>query len=143
MATSINLKDLLVPSKTVEVDFPGFADFKVTLSYLARETMVTLRKKATKLKMKGRQPSEEFDEDLFLELYVAETVKGWKGLKLKYLEELAPVELGAADPETELAFSPETALTLMKGSTAFDSFVSDTVSELANFRGTSSKKQTS
>lgn len=138
--TSINLKDLLVPSKTVEVDFPGFADFKITLAYLSRETMIALRKKATKLKQKGRTPTEEFDEDLFLELYVKETIKGWSGLKFKYLEELAPVELGDTNPDAELPFSHDNALSLMKGSTAFDSFVSETVSDLGNFRGNSSKK---
>lgn len=137
---TLNLKDILVPSKNVEVDFPGFADFKVSLTYLSRDTMIAIRKKATKLKLKGRSPIEELDDTLFLELYVKETVKGWSGLKLEYVEQLAPVDFGSTDPKRELPFSPENALFLMKNSTAFDSFVSDTVSDLSNFRSNSSTK---
>lgn len=137
---TLNLKDILVPSKSVEVDFPGFADFKVNLTYLSRDTMIAIRKKATKVKLKGRSAVEELDDNLFLELYVKETVKGWSGLKLEYVEQLAPVDFGTADPKQELPFSADNALFLMKNSTAFDSFVSDTVSDLSNFRNASSTK---
>ena len=92
-ATSLSLKSLLVPSKLVEVEFPGFSGFKVQLSFLSRETLVGIRKKATKITFKNRQPTEELNDDLFLQLYVAASIKGWTGFKLSYLEQLAPVDL--------------------------------------------------
>ena len=82
MATSISLKTLLVPSKSIEVEYPGFPGFKVDVSFLSRETLVGIRKKATKTTFKNRVTSEELNDDLFLQLYVQASVKGWKGLKL-------------------------------------------------------------
>jgi hypothetical protein len=131
--SQISLKSLLVPSKELEVEYPGMPDFKVGVSFLSRETLQTLRKKSTKTTFKNRQAVDELDDELFLELYVKASVKGWKGLKLKYLEQLAPVDLTGQDPEAELEFSDENALYLMKNSSNFDSFISEQVTDLGNF----------
>lgn len=140
MSVTLSLKSLLVPSKQVEVEFPGFAGFKVQLNFLSRETLVGIRKKATKITFKNRQPTEELNDDLFLQLYVAACIKGWSGFKLTYLEQLAPVDLKGQDMEAELDFSDENALFLMKSSSNFDSWVSEQVTELGNFQKTSDKK---
>lgn len=140
MSETISLKSLLVPSKDVEVEYPGMPGFKVKLTFLSRESLISIRKKCTKTTFKNRQPIEELDDELFLKLYVAATVKGWTGFKLSYLEQLAPVDLGSADPDSELAYSEENALTVMKSSTDFDAYVSDIVSDLGNFSKSSSKK---
>jgi len=137
MATNLSLKNLLVPSKSVEVDYPGFNDFKVNVVFLSRETLVTLRKKATKVSFKNRQPVEELDDKLFLQLYVAACIKGWSGLKLSYLEQLAPVDLTGQDAEAVLEYDADNALFLMQSSANFDAFISETVTELSNFTKTS------
>ena len=139
-ATSLSLKSLLVPSKLVEVEFPGFSGFKVQLSFLSRETLVGIRKKATKITFKNRQPTEELNDDLFLQLYVAASIKGWTGFKLSYLEQLAPVDLTGHDMNAELDYSEENALFLMKSSSNFDSWVSENVTELGNFQKISAAK---
>lgn len=133
MAT-ISLKTLLVPSKSLEVEYPGMPDFKIQIAFLSRETLQNIRKKSTKTSFKNRQPVEELNDELFLELYVKSAVKGWTGLKLKYLEQLAPVDLTDQDIDAELEYSEENALYLMKNSTNFDSFVSEQVTDLANFQ---------
>lgn len=138
--TSISLKSLLVPSKAVEVEYPGLPDFKINLAFLSRETLLNIRKKSTKTSFKNRQPVEEFNEELFLQLYVENAVKGWSGLKLKYLEQLVPVDLAGQDLEDELAYTAENALYLMKNSSNFDAFVSEQVSDLGNFSTSSSNK---
>ena len=130
---SISLKSLLVPSKSLEVEYPGMPDFKVQVSFLSRETLQAIRKKSTKTSFKNRQAVEELNDDLFLELYVKASLKGWSGLKLKYLEQLAPVDLTGQDPEAELEYSEENALYLMKNSSNFDSFISEQVTDLGNF----------
>lgn len=139
MATNaaLSLKSLLVPSKTVEVDYPGFNGFKINVVFLSRETLVGIRKKATKTSFKNRQPVEELDDKLFLQLYVNACIKGWSGLKLSYLEQLAPVDLTGQDPEDELSYDQDNALFLMQASANFDSFISETVTELSNFTKTS------
>jgi hypothetical protein len=130
---SISLKNLLVPSKSLEVEYPGMPDFKVQVAFLSRETLQTIRKKSTKTSFKNRQPVEELNDDLFLELYVKNAIKGWNGLKLKYLEQLVPVDLTDQDLEAELEYSEENSLYLMKNSTNFDSFISEQVTDLGNF----------
>ena len=140
MSDFVSLKSLLVPSKAAEVEFPGFEGFKLNLTFLSRETLVSIRKKATKTTFKNRQPVEDLDDKLFLKLYVAAAIKGWSGFKFKYLVELAPTEIGEADYEKELPFSEENALALMESSSTFDSFVTDTVSDLSSFTRNSTSK---
>lgn len=130
---SISLKTLLVPSKSLEVEYPGMPDFKIQVAFLSRETLQSIRKKSTKTSFKNRQPVEELNDELFLELYVKSALKGWSGLKLKYLEQLAPVDLSGQDPDAELEYSEENALYLMKNSSNFDSFISEQVTDLGNF----------
>ena len=130
---SLSLKTLLVPSKALEVEYPGMPDFKIDLAFLSRETLQTIRKKATKTTFKNRQPVDELNDDVFLELYVKASIKGWSGLKLKYLEQLVPVDLTGQDVNAELEYNEENALYLMKNSTNFDSFVSEQVTDLGNF----------
>ena len=137
--SEISLKSLLVPSKSVEVEYPGMPGFNVNLAFLSRETLLNIRKKSTKTSFKNRQPQEDFNEELFLQLYVEAAVKGWSGLKLKYLEQLAPVDLTGQDMEAELNFTPENALYLMKNSSNFDAFVSEQVTDLGNFSSSSNK----
>lgn len=130
---TLSLKTLLVPSKEVEVEYPGMPDFKIKVAFLSRETLLTIRKKSTKTTFKNRQPQEEFNEDLFLQLYVENAIKGWTGFKLKYLEQLAPVDLTGQDLEDVLEYTQENALFLMKNSSNFDAFITEQVGDLGNF----------
>ncbi len=142
MSETVSLKSLLVPTKAVEVEFPGFEGFKLNLSFLSREELTKIRKKATKLEYKNRQPVETLNDELFLQLYVDASIKGWDGLKFSYLEQLAPVDVSAQKPEDFLGYSRENALYLMKASANFDSFVTETVTELANFQSPNGAKST-
>lgn len=136
-APALSLKSLLVPSKSVEIDYPGLNGFKVNVVFLAREKLVEIRKKATKTAWKNRQAIDELDDKLFLQLYVNACIKGWTGLKLSYLEQLAPVDLSGQDSDSELPYDQDNALFLMQSSANFDAFISETVSELSNFTKTS------
>ena len=135
--TPVSLASLMTPSKTVAIDFPGYTGMSVDLCYLAREELVKLRKKCvtTKFNKKTRQPEEELDEDKFLVEYCKAVIKGWKGLKYRYLEELLLVDISALDPEDELIYTQENAELLMKNSSNFDTWVTETVSDLENFTG--------
>lgn len=138
MSANLSLKSLLVPSKSVEVEFPGMPGFKINLAFLSREALVNIRKKSTKTTFKNRQPVEETDDKLFLKLYVDAAIKGWSGLKLSYLDQLAPIDLTGQDLNDELPYDNDNALYLMQASANFDSFISETVTELANFNKTNS-----
>ena len=139
MSETLSLKSLLVPSKSVEVEFPGFEGFKINLNFLSRETLVSIRKKSTKTTFKNRQPIEELDDKLFLKLYVAAAIKGWSGFKYKYLNELAPANIPESDFNKEVPYSEENALVLMESSSNFDGFISETVSDLSSFTKSSTQ----
>jgi hypothetical protein len=132
-AQEISLKSLLVPSKTVDVEYPGMPGFIVSLAFISRETLINLRKKSTKTTFKNRQTSDDFNEELFLELYADAAIKGWTGLKFKYVNLLVPVDVSSYDPEDNLGYTKDNALMLMKNSTDFDQFITEQVSDLGNF----------
>ena len=69
VVTPLSLKSILVPSKSIEIEYPGLNGFKVNVVFLSRETLVSIRKKSTKTSFKNRQATEEMDDKLFLQLY--------------------------------------------------------------------------
>ena len=136
--TPVSLASLMTPSKTVSIDFPGYAGMTVDLCYLDREELIKLRKKciSTKWNKKSHQPEEELDEDKFLTEYTKAIVKGWSGLKYRYLEELLLVDVSSLDPDDELPYTLENAQLLMKNANDFDTWVTETIGDLENFTQT-------
>ena len=133
--SDISLKSLMTPSKTVSIEFPGMEGFEVDLCYLAREELIKLRKRTitTKFNRRTHQPEEVLDEDKFLTEYTTAVIKGWKGLKISYLEELLLVDTEGLDSNQELPYSAEEAEILMKNSNTFDTWVTEAVCDLENF----------
>jgi hypothetical protein len=143
MTDSISLSTLLTPSKTVSFEYPGLPNFFVDLCFLSREEMLKLRKRcvSTKFNRRTRQPEEELDEEKFATEYTQAVIKGWKGLKVSYLEELLLVDTSSLSADMkELVYTQDNAITLMKNSSDFDTWVVETVGDLANFSKTKSKK---
>lgn len=135
--TPVSLSSLLTPSKTVSVDFPGYTGMSVELCYLGRDELIKLRKRciSTKFNRKTRQPEEELDEDKFIIEYCRAVIKGWSGIKFRYLEELLLVDVSNLDPEDELPYTQDNAELLMKNSNVFDTWVTEAVGDLENFTG--------
>jgi len=131
----ISLASLMTPSKTVTIDFPGYSGMSIDVCYLAREELIKLRKKciSTKFNKKTHQPEEDLDEDKFLVEYCKAVIKGWKGLKYRYLEELLLVDISALDPDDCLPYTPDNAELLMKNANSFDTWITETVGDLENF----------
>jgi len=135
---NVSLASLLTPSKTVTVDYPTLPGFSVDLCYLAREELIKLRSRCVsqKLNRKTRAFEETLDEDKFLTEYCKAVIKGWKGLKYKYLEELLLVDISGLNPNDELIFNVENAETLMKNGADFDTWVTEITGDLENFTKT-------
>ena len=138
----MELKSLLVDTKTVWVEFPGLDGFEVELANLSRKELVALRKRCTqnKFNRKTRGFEETLDEEKFIVEFTNATVKGWKGLKLAYLEDLVLVDLQNADPEKELPWSVENAQHLVENSSEFDNWLNEVVFDLENFRTAKPRK---
>ena len=140
----MELKSLLVDSKTTWVEFPGLDGFEVELANLSRKELTSLRKKCTinKFNRKTRQFEDELNDDKFILEFTRATVKNWKGFKLEYLHDLLLVDLKGQDPETQLEFSEENALQLVENSSEFDNWLNEVVFDLENFRSTEQGKNT-
>lgn len=138
----MELKSLLVDSKTAWVDFPGLEGFSVELANLSRKELVNLRKRCTtnKFDRKTRMFNEELDEQKFVKEFTEATVKGWKGLKLSYLEDLILVDLQGQDPEAEMDYSDDNAKVLVENSAEFDNWLNEVVFDLENFRSKEQRK---
>ena len=138
----MDLKSLLVDTKTTWVEFPGLDGFEVELANLSRKELVSLRKRCTqnKFNRKTRQFEESLDEDKFIKEFTSVTVKGWKGLKLEYLEDLLLVDLAKQDAKLPLTYTDENAQTLVENSSEFDNWLNEVVFDLDNFRSQSEKE---
>jgi len=138
----MELKNLLVDTKTTWVEFPGLDGFEVELANLSRKELVNLRKKCTsnKFNRKTRAFEESLDENKFVKEFTQATVKNWKGFKLSYLEDLLLVDLKGQDPEQQLEYSSDNAEQLVENSTEFDNWLNEVVFDLENFRTKSKTK---
>ena len=132
----MELKSLLVDTKTTTVEFPGLDGFEVELANLSRKELVALRKKCIEQKFnrKTRAFEETLNDEKFVKEFSHATVKGWKGLKLKYLEDLVLVDLKGQDPEKELEWSEDNSISLVENSSEFDNWLNEVVFDLDNFR---------
>lgn len=130
----INLKDVSIDTRTVEVDYPGLEGFKVSLNYMSRATSKRIIESARKDEMKNGMVMSVQDDDKFLDAFVDHAIAGWTGLTLDYVEKIMLIDIGDNDPSTVVEFSKDNAIMLMKNSAAFDSFVNATVFQLDTFR---------
>ena len=135
----MDLKQLVVDTKSVWIDFSGLDNFSVEVANLSRKELTGLRKRCTtsKFNRKSRQIEETLDEDKFVTLFTKASVKNWKGLTLEHLETLILIDIGDKDKNTEVEYSEENAEVLVSSSTEFDTWLNEVVFDLDNFRNKS------
>lgn len=129
------IKKLMVTEKVTEVEFPDIDGFKVQLCYVGRDRMMKIRNQSLvyKFNKRTRQREEEVDNDKFLELYADAIIKGWSGLTVRGLATLLPIDTSSMDPKEEVPYSADDALLLLKNSTLFDQFVTDSLNNFEVF----------
>jgi len=133
----MQLKKLMIDTKSAWVDYPGLDGFSVEVVNLSRKQLQGLRKKCltNKLDRKTRQMEEVLDEDKFVVEFTAAVVKNWKGLTLEHAQELILLDIGDQDASKEIEYSLDNAETLVSSSTEFDTWLNEVIFDLANFRG--------
>ena len=138
----MELKKLMVDSKSVWIDFPGLSGFSVEVANLSRKELTALRKRCTaqKFDRKTRQLVETLDEDKFVSEFAEASIKNWKGLTVSHLETLLLINTEGQDPETEVEYTTENAEVLVTNSSEFDTWLNEVVFDLDNFRSQSKGK---
>ena len=132
----MELKKLMVDTKSAWMDYPGLEGFSVEVVNLSRKELTALRRRCTTTKFdrKTRQPVENLDEDKFVTEFSQASIKGWKGLTLEHLETLLLINSEGEDPKAEVNYSIENAEILVTNSAEFDTWLNEVVFELDNFR---------
>ena len=120
---------------TVDVEFPDIEGFVISLAYLNRDDLMKIRNRSLSYKFnkRTRQREEEVDNDKFLEEYTKKAIKGWKGLYVKDLPQLLPIDMENADPNEAIEYNESEALELIKNSTVFDQFITDSMQDYEQF----------
>lgn len=137
------IKSLMAKETSSWVAFPDIEEFEVHLRFLSREDLLKIRSSSLtyKFSKKTRQKEEEVDNDKFLQNYAEKAILGWKGFKIKHLPELLPVDISNSNPEELIPFDIEDAAELLKNSTIFDQFVTDSMNDFDNFSTTKMAEQ--
>ena len=120
---------------TVDVEFPDIEGFVISLAYLNRDDLMKIRNRSLSYKFnkRTRQREEEIDNDKFLEEYTKRAIKGWKGLYVKNLPQLLPIDMENADPNEAIEYNETEALELIINSTVFDQFITDAMQDYEQF----------
>lgn len=131
----LNLKDLVIDTKTAEVEYPGYPDFKVKLQFVSRAASRKLLDQSTVKKYKnGQYIGDGTDDEKFAELFAKSAVVGWSGLTLDIVSDLLLIDAGDKDLDTPVEYSEDNAIMLMQNSVAFNRFVDGSVFEIDTFR---------
>ena len=135
----MELKKLMVDTKSVWIDFPGLSGFSVEVANLSRKELTGLHKRCTaqKFDRKTRQLIETLDEDKFITEFAEASVKNWKGLTVEHLETLILIDTEGQDSSAEVEYSKENAEVLVTNSSEFDTWLNEVVFDLENFRSKS------
>lgn len=132
----MELKKLMVDSKSAWIDFAGLPGFSVEVANLSRKELTGLRKRCTvqKFDRKTRQLVETLDEEKFVTEFAEASVKNWKGLTVEHLETLLLINTEGQDPKAEVEYSKDNAEVLVTNSSEFDTWLNEVVFDLDNFR---------
>jgi hypothetical protein len=132
--------NLIAKETETWVEFPEIDGFEIHLVYLTRDDLMKIRNRALtyKFNKRTRQREEDVDNDKFLEAYAERAIKGWRGLKVKHLPVLLPVDISSLDGDENVDYTEDDALDLLKNSTIFDQFITDCMNDFEQF---SKKKQ--
>ena len=126
---------MLVKETSTWVEFPDIEDFEVNLRFVTREDLLKIRAASLtyKFNKRTRQREEEVDSAKFLEVYAERAISDWRGLKVKHLPMLLPVDISSMNPEESVDYTAEDAVELLKNSPVFDQFITDTLADFEQF----------
>lgn len=135
---NINIKQIALPTKTVEVAYSPIPGFVVTIGYISNELTRKLIKDSqeSKYDQDNGLTYSETNMEKFGEEFCKHAIVGWKGLTGEALASLMLVDLegNGIKPEDEISYSLDNAHTLYLNSAAFAKWVGIQAKNLSLFR---------
>ncbi len=137
----MELSKMILPMKTVEFEYPGVEGLFFDLSFISKKELTRMRKEHTKAHKNKRLGTftDELDEDGFMKEYVPAILRGWRGLTLGNIQEFLCID-DDEDMSKDVPYTPGNAYSILTNSQDLDTWVSEMISDLENFRKQESKK---
>ncbi|BAV81295.1 hypothetical protein [Vibrio phage VCPH] len=131
-----SISSVVLNSKSMEFEFPGFEDFKVTIRYNTTEKLAELRSQCVKnvIDTGTGFPMEKLDREKWDRIFTENTIESWTGLTWGILAELMLIDESAVNKEEEVDFSIDNAVALLQGSKSFDVWLNANLKDINNFR---------
>jgi hypothetical protein len=86
---------------------------------------------------------DKVNSEKFYSKFVDKAILGWRGLTLKTLSKIVPINLNGQDPESEVLFTKENAIELLQSAYDLDAFLQSSILDVTQFdseRAESEKK---
>jgi hypothetical protein len=131
---SLAIKDLLAEEeKTIWIKY--LDDFEIHIRYLPRKDLVKISESATEITWdkKTHTRIDKVNTDHFYSRFIEKAILDWKGLKIKTLQKIVPIKLDGVDPESEIPFTKENAMELLRNGYDLDAFLQDAILDIQKF----------
>lgn len=131
-----SITSVVLNSKSMEFEFPGYESFKVTIRYNTAEKLTALRNECVKntIDTSTGYPVEKLDREKWDTLFTENTIEGWEGLTWGIVADLMLIKEEAVDKDEEVEFSIENAKALLQQSKTFDIWLNACLKDINNFR---------
>ncbi len=137
------LNQVKINTNAISIEFPRFKSFKLQMCYIPRDDVTEIRNKHSNITFNRatREREEKVDTDKFMDEYIKKAIVGWTGLTYETVKGLVPISVTEEDLVKEVPYSHEDAMWLVKNSSEFDTFVSDTMNQVDLFSVTHKQEQ--
>lgn len=131
----IDLSKVALDTREAKVEFTGIPGFVVHVKHISRAAATKLMDKCKVPVMENGIVSHfENNDDLYMSELAQSGIVGWTGLTVAGVEQLMLADLSSEDPSTEVEYTNENAIQLIKSSRSFLNFVNDIVYKIDSFR---------
>jgi hypothetical protein len=130
----LKISELLAEEeKTIWIKY--LDDFEINIRYLPRRELVKISEDSTEITWdkKTHTRIDKVNTDRFYSRFVEKAILGWRGLKVSTLAKIVPIKLDGQDPESEVEFTKENAIELLRSGYDLDSFLQDAILDVQRF----------
>ena len=134
-----SIKDLMLPEKTCEFEYPEIQGFKLQLTYLSNKQIqdITNKSMTKKYSKITKTYHSELNDSTYTKNLIPRIIKGWSGLTVSGLAKLVLVDYNDEMADEEIEYTEDNAIELCEQSVDFTNWVVSMSRDLENFSKTS------
>jgi hypothetical protein len=131
----MQIKDLLALEKERTIWVRYIDNFEINIKYLPRRELIRISETSqdTIWDKKAHTKINKLDTDRFYTKFVEKAILGWRGLNLKTLSKIIPINLDGQNLEAEVPYTKENAIELLKNAYDLEAFLQDSIFDIGKF----------